>query len=412
MFNRFIFLILTTTLLVGCKTIHATDSYESEIYGYSRPVDIEKPNGQQFEYKYRFVNNGMPKTIIFIPGGPGDTSIQYGTEQSRPMIDYLFPNGKQNLVFTDPRGFGRNSIANKKIPNSFYSSESIAEDIVSIIHHLNLKDYVIFGHSHGTMIATIVSNKLESNRADINAPAAIVLMGAFGKYLNEPYSGFQEQWDRVRKAIDPLSLELLSREQLPFGLSNEQWGQFIVKNLFQEVISWFPGKDKGIIEKLNYLATQDSEALDKLKQEVIKSWPQPEPTIGYKKILCEEILPHDNTDLSLVRGELVGPLSPNFCDGYSPIRPFDSAKYPMKTKIYYIQGENDPATDFKTSYYHFTHQEQTTLKNFVIIRGGSHSLPIGRIEKCLGQVWDAVFNGESLEDSTRACHENILNIIH
>ena len=83
-------------------------------------------------------------SIIFIHGGPGFNSYDF----EATTAESLAQKGYFVIVF-DQRGQGRSQLASSES----YNYRTYADDIISLIDRLNLKNPVLIGHSHGGPIA-------------------------------------------------------------------------------------------------------------------------------------------------------------------------------------------------------------------------------------------------------------------
>src|SRR5688572_3671556 len=75
-----------------------------EVQRIARPLDPRAPKAGSFEYAFRLIPGTDPDAplVIFLPGGPGQTSIE------SPRDAFAIP-ARYSLVYTDPRGVGCNA---------------------------------------------------------------------------------------------------------------------------------------------------------------------------------------------------------------------------------------------------------------------------------------------------------------
>lgn len=357
------------------------------------------PNSEQtFAYSYRVLErDAAAPTIVFLPGGPGDTSIDGGT--SPGYVDLLFPKN-YNLIFTDPRGIGCNPVGAP--PGGFFTTENLASDVLAIIESRKLKDYYIFGWSYGTELGTVVAAQAEAAGM---APRAVVLEGVLGKHFGEQfgtYDGFTVEWEKLKAKLAPTVVAKLSQSPMPLGLSESQWAAFINQgNMIQ-----MPGSQT-IAEKLAFLDSTDDEALAQLKESVIQTADgflgvAPELKELYPALLCSELAQSDNTDMALINGKIIGHQDPEICAGRPLIRPWDSADHQIHSPIYYVQGDSDPATTLANARYHYDNQN-TGKKALITVPGASH-YAFGPLQDCFAGFWDSVKNaGQGLSETLAGC---------
>src|SRR5437763_560877 len=81
-----------------------------EVHSIQRPMVPGVAAGSaKFNYKYRYISgDASAPTVIFIPGGPGDPSMQFRNARGA----FGFP-ASFGVVLTDPRGAGCNKLPGK-----------------------------------------------------------------------------------------------------------------------------------------------------------------------------------------------------------------------------------------------------------------------------------------------------------
>lgn len=142
------------TLLVACSTrdfasilsVKSGDEgpacEDGNIVQFQRPLYPDKVDSPTFPYKFRYVkgSNLNAPTVVFLPGGPGATSI---TER-----DVTLPSDL-SVVWTDPRGVGCNNTDPVRHANSLeiFSTDYLALDVLEIISYLKLQKYILYGQS-------------------------------------------------------------------------------------------------------------------------------------------------------------------------------------------------------------------------------------------------------------------------
>src|SRR3974377_1107642 len=109
-----------------------------EIHKITLPVYSDRPQSPHFQYSFQVQPGSDPSlpVIIYLPGGPGETSIG----RSLSKIPKTF-----TVIHTDPRGAGCNTASEQEIPDNALTSEYLAADILGIVQELQLKEYLIFG---------------------------------------------------------------------------------------------------------------------------------------------------------------------------------------------------------------------------------------------------------------------------
>ena len=337
--------------------------------------------------------------LIFIPGGPGQTSMEAG-------LSYPY---EYAIVRTDPRGMGCNK--NSSIPQNSLSSEAIAQDIVSIVRELRPKRYFIHGISHGTMVATIAGKILQEENLPL--PEAIILEGVVGKAFapNEYINDVLSQWSRVKTKL-PLSLQNSLQHQLPFGLSIPDWSAWLSSILAYGILP--DGRDFAY-EQLMLLDSQadpdDREILERTIKRTLSTPLTLEKINLFKEIVCREFVPDIREvryDYSWSNGDLVA-TNDRLCAGIPFDRQFDSKNYQNTAPIYYISGGMDPVTPPSQALYHFENQKGPHV--LISVAGGGHNSLGVNLFDCANAFWLGILKKDfhEIEIAMQSCqgHEGI-----
>ena len=167
--------------------------------------------GRAFEYKFKLVRQaqeGFP-TVIYIPGGPGQTSMDGNLNQPKAVPS------KFGLILTDPRGVGCNYSVN--LTANDFRTIYLASDILSILQKLSLapEKTILYGASYGTYLTTMTAD-LNSRRGN-NPLRMLVLEGTLGKafvgpeYLNQ----YSSAWEKFlsRNGGDNFKIQIIEAVQ-------------------------------------------------------------------------------------------------------------------------------------------------------------------------------------------------------
>jgi pimeloyl-ACP methyl ester carboxylesterase len=121
--------------------------------------------------KYFTLKNG--ETLAYREQGSGSISVimLHGNMTSSVHLDTFMDaiSGNARVITPDLRGFGE-STYNKTID----SLEELADDIIELIHHLNIDHYIIGGWSTGGGVAMIIAAK------DVSRVAKLILVESVG----------------------------------------------------------------------------------------------------------------------------------------------------------------------------------------------------------------------------------------
>ncbi len=121
-----------------------------------------------------YIDEGAGNHVLLLHGWGG--SIQ----TMMPIFNIL--KGKFRVVSVDLPGFGSSSI-----PEEPWNSDDYAECIHKVIEKLDLKDLILFGHSHGGRISIILASKYDFVRKLVLIDSAGILAKRKAKYYIKVY---------------------------------------------------------------------------------------------------------------------------------------------------------------------------------------------------------------------------------
>lgn len=353
-----------------------------------RPVDPADPYGPSFTWFYQHLDrdDGSGPTIIHVPGGPGGTSI--GETLGIPET--------VDLVLTDPRGVGCNA-AGAPHEADFYGTEKFASDVLAIVRDLELEDYIVYGHSYGTVLGTVVASKAEAE--GLPPPRLVVLEGIVGPAIETDDGAYRALWPVVRDALPEDVRAQLLADPLPLGRSPRAWGetitgvlsQFSPDVLFELLMGLGEGGDTMPLEGL-LAAIGDGPP----------TWENEEMMGLFRPVACTEIAEHSWFGFELVGGEVVPTV--DACAEIELDTPYDPADWPIAAPILYFEGTQDPATTPMGARAHFDAQRDTD-RTFVSVTGVGHTPLLWRINGgCGPSIWTAVLDGSDLQAALTACN--------
>ncbi len=192
-----------------------------EMVRITRPVATDDPSLGTFSYGFRYkpAAAGAP-VLVYVPGGPGMTSID--------QVPGMLP-ASWGYLLTDPRGVGCNRLAQLPTPDvaaAFWRSEQVSRDVLAAIADRQLDDYLVFGISYGTEVATLIASEVDSQQQA--GLRAVVLEGVLGRYFmpGEYYAtAVSAQWDDLR-ALMPADVRTeLDTAPSPFGIAPLGWSR-------------------------------------------------------------------------------------------------------------------------------------------------------------------------------------------
>ena len=365
-----------------------------------RPFIANASPVQRFKYRYKIVSKSQDlPTIVYLPGGPGDTSLWLADNAS--TFKEFFPDGF-NVMLTEPRGVGCNQLPDV-IPDGTLATREIAADIASAIEQEHLTHFIVFGWSYGTVLATTLSSMLEERGL---TPTAYVLQGTMGKHFGDSFdstSGFSREWKKLKSALPQVIASQFSKDPLPLGIGAKEWATFIAVRL--------QIRNAGEPSLATSLATLQGNTTQQeaLKAEIIamtSGGDTPRSAAEarlYNSIMCSELdLAGDTDEVTLSHGELVFKAKPSACPNKLLLHPFNSVDYQMSAPIFYVQGDNDPSTTIENAKYHFEGQHSVN-RAFITVEGGTH-YPFAQLDDCRDAVWKSfALSGQNLSLSLKNC---------
>lgn len=377
------------------------------------PLDPSNSSSAIFTYSYEFIpGKDSSKTIIGIPGGPGQTGIGSAAGYVGDLA------GQYNVIMTDPRGVGCNHDEAVFRSASYVTSQRVAEDILAVIKKENLKDYSVIGISYGTVVATMVAS-LAEKRTDLALPTAVILEGVDGKaapnfeFTNAQY---EKQWQKVLNRIPGAEKAFSTSNALPLGFSTQVWSAVIHNYLMAGTVrnEEIAGNKQNLLEHLiRKSISNDKEAQEKVRQLINRSSSRatidaPGSDIFYSVVACREVFLDLREFLTLQGGKFrYG--SENRCQTYRDkvglsLNAYDSANWPVtKTNLYYFNGEDDPATPMEFAQYHYDSQKSVKQKTFVTVLGAGHNPLHLSMDDCLSILLKGMMSGQDIKPLMNSC---------
>jgi len=406
------FLVLTLFLAAACgpqdlpsiQTSQQSSTFESQdvvevdkdcssayIKSIQVPNDHFSPGSSlSVTYRYEKIEAlGATTTIVYLPGGPGDHSIAKG-ELSESIEAF-------NRIFIDPRSVGCNYQGKGSFKGKLNTRQH-AMDVFSVIKAEQLNDYIIYGVSYGTVVATILTELIE--QSSFQPPKAVVLEGILGSaFRGSNQQTFNLVWNQIVDS-NPVVSEFMSGPHLKHNPS-EDWEIFIKtalyydkilvenvitayahKNFGPELYDWAKGVFEVVIEDSTEVRGENN---------------------MFQQVGCSEIFHQEKSfpirwqDARWVDDLHQVEASPCLENGISTNNPFDSRQHQIRAPLYYIQGSADPATPASTARYHFNNQHSSQMKTWLLVDEGGH-VPTAtetQLKECASQLWHRIDQVES-----------------
>ncbi len=347
-----------------------------------RPVLSTQISGPKFSYRFSYIQRDDPNSpvLIFIPGGPGQTSMDMGLS---------LPN-HFSVVRTDPRGVGCNK---SSLPDHALTSEELAQDILAIIKSIQPRRYILHGISYGTVVATMAPSMIE--KAGLPQPTAVVLEGVMGKVYepNEYLNGYLQKWKELKKTLPQEITRQFLGPQFPLKYSAKQWAAWITAmSIYGETLQGTNLLHENLM-LLSPSVDEDSRSVLDAQMARSKTLPSAEKTRLYLQIICRELVPDIRDvkyDFDFQNGDIVA-IKDRLCKGIPLSRPYDSAKYQITAPIYYFVGDQDPATPLSQALYHI--EKQQGSKFITRVSTGGHQVLSFNLMDCANELWQAIDEG-------------------
>lgn len=326
------------------------------------PAFPGKTTGPKFKMHYWLSQplNPQLKTLVLIPGGPGQTFHKLEWAKFKNI----------NLVYFDPRGMGCSTPLQNNLINNpeFYSSRHTAYDLDQLRKYLGLKKWAVYGHSFGTVPATVYASLFPQN-IEVLLLEGIVHKGGADFW----YSAARKKLiEKTIKQLPPTyQQKILSPE--PYNINSMWFSQALLDSLPQ-------GFDKEI-----FLKRVDSSLKSHLKS-----------SFTYVPHEREDLTPYFSRNAHLILSckelgaDLYSPTRLFIFDGVGfnnfkehsykdictewPIKKdlFSAEKFPIKVPTFYFQGEYDYLTLWEDAQSHFKLNKSST-KFFLTLKSGGHN---------------------------------------
>lgn len=321
-------------------------------------------------------------TFIYFAGGPG------GTAHISSFIEFA----DWNVVYLDQRGAGcsRPATVEQSLDGTYYSSEAIARDADRVREKLGLRKWSIFGHSYGTVPATIYAHLFPSSTQSLVLEGTIFEGDA--KLWHAPYRlrWLQKFYDKLPSDLQAIVQELSTpptgNSRLFSGIANsmmysdasernllsylEDQKQLLHPNLIQNIsnnildgILVDPIDDILDVKNLLYFSDNNWEALTCRELSSMQRFSEKDYLFEKGKFYVEG---SENSQLEWMEKCSVFGLFP----GGSLINPYQAKRYPVQIPVTYFQGTTDGATVAPMAVHHYKTVPQGSAQILLKIGGG------------------------------------------
>lgn len=351
------------------KVPYHLDLYENTSQSFTQFTTISYKLSENFDSKN--------PTVVYINGGPGGASLDLTFEKAFTNLNFIYFN-QRGVAFSKPE------TEQEYLNADYYSSEQTAQDIKYIVQHLHLSKVTVYGHSYGTVPATIFASRYPE------LTRSVILEGVI---LN----GSELLWSAphrlklINKYLKELKPDLaqLIRKFSDHPESPRYWFSLMAQQaMYQENF-------KNILNTMleNVLVKQETDSSDENYEKrvigILQAWfPEKKSNEDYLQysnkmfnmIACEELSgqsekAHFKAFLnSAFQLELVTLKNENNCAFIPEQKTYDSQNYPIQAPVYYFQGTEDGATTADFAVRHFKQVPQN--KAFLVLAKAQGHLPV------------------------------------
>lgn len=346
------------------------------------PVDYSRPQGPHTQIYAWTLKTFDPqlKSFIYFVGGPGGSS------------HFLQFNGLENwnVIYFDQRGIGCSQFANEvqSLDPKSYSSEFIARDTDLIRQQLKIQKWSIYGHSYGTIPATIAASLFpESTRALVlegtiyKADSTIWNAPHRMKWLQQFYNHLP---DKLKKTIQEMSENPGGEQQF----SQIAFSFMYLDNPGQRLLDYLNDVSLLLGLEKDRPLTDSSKLKDKSKSdELLEAKPllYLSPT-NYNMLTCRELSAMDplanfyynfkdekfflDSSEESLKKRIANCLELGIGQQSNLVQMFEAKQYSVGAPVSYFQGTTDGATQANQAVHHYKNVPQKYAQLLLKINGG------------------------------------------
>lgn len=342
------------------------------------PVDYNKPQGLttlMYSYTKSKFDPKKPSLIYFV-GGPGGSSQK---------SEFSLPN--TNVIFFEQRGIGcsRPQTQDLFLDPNYYSSENTANDALLILNAYNINKAAIFGHSYGTVPATIFASKFPK-RAQALLLEGVVFKADESLWISPRKIGYMENFlNSLTETQRGRILSASERPDIP-----KTWFSYMARMALG--VGNFQDGLMGFLNNTIFAATDNQEQADKEFAGMVAGMipvadtttPAEQGGIGevtMGMIACQEMNMADPMMSHLLyfeNGRLVPDRNnierTSMCEplGLAHVEKpqYSAERYPFDVPVTYFLGEYDSATSLDQGLSHFNFSKSKNKQALILLKGG------------------------------------------
>lgn len=347
--------------------------------------NINGPKTKIYYYTKKKINTNLP-TLIYFMGGPGASS--HGNEFDLPNM---------NVIFLDQRGVACSLPPTREmyLDPQFYSSEAIANDALMILNDLKITQAAIYGHSYGTVPATIFASKYPERVLSLLLEGTIFKADESLWIPERKIKLIQEFYDSLSSEQKNLIVKVTAQKDIP-----KNWFSFMARTAMA-IGNFKNGMSEFLSQSLFNNDIEDQKSLEsfaKMMSDFVSKVDQTTPAESFLysdvmrgMVACQELgmsQPEFSHLLNFENGKFI-PDRQNV-DNLSncvPLgldqkfaKPYSAEKFPITVPVTYFHGEHDPMTSLDQGLRHF-HNSKSHLKQILIMPEGGHVPNLEMLQK-------------------------------
>jgi proline iminopeptidase len=353
-------------------------SKEEKAFGFYLDVPIDYANPKLGNTKiYAWTTKAFDpsrESFLYFVGGPG------GSAHGDTEPDKLAPHF--NAIYLDQRGIAcsRPSDKNLLLDQRYFSSESTARDANEVRKHLGISKWSIYGHSYGTIPATIAANLFPDTINGVILEG-VVFDGAVNLW-SAPHriKILQRYFDHLPPELQEKILSYSNRADL---VEQKHWFSSIAQKKMYEN---FPMQ--ALAEELERLFKLDDATLTmQLKIDSSTHFPSMDyelyfGSFSYAQIVCKELSgqdPHSNMwavfdgkKLISMENQWLNSICTELGTKSEATRTYSSLNYPITVPVTYFEGSLDGATEAPSAIRHYKKVAKGSAQLILAPQGGHH----------------------------------------
>lgn len=355
---------------VSGKTLQKTKPSEIGAGYVEVPLDYNDLSQGQIAIYYHMQAQfeANKPTLIFFQGGPGSASRD--EVRFRDLDDW-------NIIFFDYRGIAFSSPDTFDLLRNprYYSSEATARDAREILNHFGVKKVSVYGHSYGTVLATIFANLFPEMTRTVILEGTVFYGGEELWSSSHRKKILQIFFDRLPMELKKKIIDYSGRADVnPVWFSRVAQQYMYISNFSSYFTDYLEGlflmSDSEIISSLS--RTYDHPLLYEASSDFSEYY--------FFHVVCQELsgqssfatfsFKFENEKLVRVEDATTQKGCQQLNIGKNASHPYFALNYPVSVPVTYFQGTTDGATVAPQAIQHYKHVAKSSAQIFLARQGG------------------------------------------